>query len=111
MASLSLATRAMWSFKAVKAPMTGVTTFTSQRLIHTTRLALDEAKSEDAAASEAASDEAVPVSQKLPHRRRNFHKWLQSEGTRFETPSFSGPNFVGDVVRAPISDSLDLALP
>ncbi|KAF8932662.1 eukaryotic mitochondrial regulator protein-domain-containing protein [Dissophora ornata] len=99
MASLSLATRALWSLKAVKAPMTGATTLTSQRLIHTTRLAFDEAKSEDTAASDeaAAESEAAPVSQKLPHRRRNFNKWLESEGTRFATPSFSGPNFVGDV--------------
>ncbi|KAG0307233.1 hypothetical protein BGZ98_000740 [Dissophora globulifera] len=109
MASLSLATRALWSLRTARAPITGAAASTSQRLIHATRSALDDKKSEDGATSEvtsaSASDDAgelaeeseVPVSTKLPHRRRNFHKWLQGEGTRWATPSFSGPNFVSDV--------------
>ncbi|KAF9997446.1 hypothetical protein BGZ80_002256 [Entomortierella chlamydospora] len=114
MASLSPATRALWSLKAAKAPMTSVPAFTSHRFIHTSRVTFEETKGNDAttpASTEATGEanEAVAtgeeaevaaeaaVGQKLPYRRKRFHMWLQSEGSRFAKPSFSGPNFVGDV--------------
>ncbi|KAF9110070.1 hypothetical protein BGX27_006822 [Mortierella sp. AM989] len=104
MASLSIATRALWSLKATKVPIASVSTFASHRFIHTSLATFDETKSEDTPATEAASTEeevavetiAAPVDQKLPHRRKRFHLWLQGEGSRFAKPTFSGPNFVGD---------------
>ncbi|KAG0264924.1 hypothetical protein BG011_005846 [Mortierella polycephala] len=104
MASLSLATRALWSIKAVKAPFTGAAAaVSSQRfLIHTSSSAFDETKEpevpEAAAVDGDASEETeMPIGKKLPNRRRNFNLWLQGEGVRFEKPSFSGPNYISDV--------------
>ncbi|KAF9353283.1 hypothetical protein BGX26_008933 [Mortierella sp. AD094] len=110
MASLSLATRALWSLKATKAPITSASAFTSHRFIHTSRATFEETKGDDATTpavaeanetvatgDEAAVTTEAPASQKLPYRRKRFHMWLQSEGSRFAKPTFSGPNFVGDV--------------
>ncbi|KAF8986241.1 hypothetical protein BGZ46_007772 [Entomortierella lignicola] len=109
MASLSLATRALWSLKVTKAPLASVSTFASHRFIHTSRATFNEngeTKNEGVATTEAAAstEEEVaaetteaPVAQKLPYRRKRFHMWLQGEGSRFIKPTFSGPNFVGDV--------------
>ncbi|KAF9185747.1 hypothetical protein BGZ51_002090 [Haplosporangium sp. Z 767] len=104
MASLSLATRALWSIKAVKAPFTGAAAaVSSQRfLIHTSSSAFDETKEPaapeaEAAAGDASEETEAPISKTLPRRRRRFHLWLQGEGRRFEKPSFSGPNFISDV--------------
>ncbi|KAG0204572.1 hypothetical protein BGX28_003543 [Mortierella sp. GBA30] len=101
MASLSVATRALWSIKA-KAPLTGASFVSSQRFIHTSLSAFNENKSEETtttAAEEQQEDTTetdTPVSKKLPYRRRKFHLWLQGEGSRFEKPSFSGPNYISE---------------
>lgn len=113
MTSLSLATRAMWSLKAFKSPLasSAPSFLTSQRLIHTTRSAFSEDKVTEAAAGavegEGAAEGtgeagATTVTTKLPHRRRKFQQWLETEGTRWATPSFSGPNFVTEVVSIPL---------
>ncbi|KAF9291668.1 hypothetical protein BGZ68_002990 [Mortierella alpina] len=99
MASLGLATRALWSLRTVKAPLTGPAFVSSQRLIHTSLSAFEESKSEDTTEAAAAAEDdtaEAPASKKLPYRRRKFHQWLQSEGSRFEKPSFSGPNFISE---------------
>ncbi|KAF9165120.1 hypothetical protein BGX21_002493 [Mortierella sp. AD011] len=115
MASLSPATRALWSLKAAKAPIVPLSALTSRRFIHTSRVTFEEKNGDDAttpASTEATGDEAneaaatgeevevaaeTVIDQKLPYRRKRFHMWLQSEGSRFVNPSFSGPNYVGDV--------------
>ncbi|KAG0364077.1 hypothetical protein BGZ54_007862 [Gamsiella multidivaricata] len=113
MASLRLATRALWSLKTIKAPVTSAPVLTSsQRLLHTSCSVSNEEKTEDnnadtktaaagaegdSAEGDSAEEAGAVASTKLPYRRRNFHQWLQKGGARFATPSFSGPNFVGDV--------------
>ncbi|KAI1310796.1 hypothetical protein EDD11_003673 [Mortierella claussenii] len=105
MASLSLATRALWSLKAFKAPLSGASIVPSQRLFHTTRSAFEEAKTDGTTAANAEgeeveeddSEDAASVNTKLPRRRKRFNMWLQNEGTRFASPSFSGPNYVSEV--------------
>ncbi|KAF9090301.1 hypothetical protein BGX23_006040 [Mortierella sp. AD031] len=102
MASLSV--RALWSINAVRAPLTGASALSSHRLFHSTPSAFTDSKDTTTEAAAAATPEGeveveaeAPVEAKLPYRRRNFHKWLRTEGTRFATPSFSGPNYIGDV--------------
>ncbi|KAF9393844.1 hypothetical protein CPC16_000971 [Podila verticillata] len=98
--SSQLLTRALGSAKAtLRAPLITPTSVTSQRLFHSTRLSLNEDKpttegEEGAVTSEES--EGAPVNKKLPFRRRKFHQWLQGEGSRFATPSFSGPNYIGE---------------
>ncbi|KAG0042577.1 hypothetical protein BGZ83_000297 [Gryganskiella cystojenkinii] len=112
MASLSIATKALWSLKASTRTVV-LTGLSSQRLfIHSTSAAWEdkdattpndtnEAASTEASTTEAAADNEEEDEQqgdtKLPFRRRNFHKWLRSEGARFATPSFHGPNYVDEV--------------
>ncbi|KAF9900676.1 hypothetical protein EC991_007038 [Linnemannia zychae] len=100
MASISV--RALWSVNAIRAPLTGASALSSHRLFHSTRSAFNDAKEPEAAAAATSEAEAeteateAPVETKLPFRRRNFHKWLRGEGSRFATPSFSGPNYIGE---------------
>ncbi|KAG0260680.1 hypothetical protein BGZ95_004385, partial [Linnemannia exigua] len=98
MASISV--RALWSVNAIRAPLTGASALSSHRLIHSTRAAFNDSKDTTEAPAtpegEAEAETAAPVEGKLPFRRRNFHKWLRTEGTRFATPSFSGPNYIGE---------------
>jgi hypothetical protein len=58
-----------------------------------------EASEQDGSESEQVAAEEAP--KKLPYRRRKFHMWLQTEGTRFATPTASGTNYVGAVVCVP----------
>ncbi|KAG0337221.1 hypothetical protein BG004_007728 [Podila humilis] len=97
--SSQLLTRALGSAKSVLRAPLAASTSSSQRLFHSTRLTLEEEKSTDAADAEDSEEaSAAPVNNnnKLPYRRRKFHQWLQSEGSRFATPSFSGPNYIGE---------------
>ncbi|KAF9932533.1 hypothetical protein FBU30_007972 [Linnemannia zychae] len=100
---MAVSIRALWSINAVRAPLTGASALSSHRLFHSTRSALNDSKDTTEAAAAAPEDgaevevEAVaPVDTKLPFRRRNFHKWLRTEGTRFAAPSFSGTNYIGE---------------
>lgn len=96
--SSQLLTRVLGSAKAtLRAPL--ITSIpTSQRLFHSTRFSLNEDKPEGEEGAASEESEETPVNKKLPFRRRNFHKWLQGEGSRFATPSFSGPNYIGESV-------------
>jgi len=112
--SSQLLTRALGSAKAtLRAPLITSTPVTSQRLFHSTHLSLNEDKptteGEEGAVTSEDSAEA-PVSKKLPFRRRKFHQWLQGEGSRFATPSFSGPNYIGESVTAKVFPPIHLIL-
>lgn len=102
----SLSVKALWSASALRAPLTGASALSSHRLFHSSRAAFTDSKESTdattpaaAAESEAEAETAAPVEEKLPFRRRNFNKWLRTEGARFATPSFSGPNYIGETVR------------
>jgi hypothetical protein len=109
MASLSV--KALWSATAIRTPLTASSALSSHRLFHSSRAAFNDSKestdattpaaaatSEGDAEAEAEAEAAAPVEAKLPFRRRNFNKWLRTEGARFATPSFSGPNYIGETV-------------
>ncbi|ORZ26612.1 eukaryotic mitochondrial regulator protein-domain-containing protein [Lobosporangium transversale] len=106
MASLSPVSRALWSLKTSRTPVTGVSSIISQRFFHISHSAFKENDKEhkevmtagdEANEAQAETEAMASTNIKLPHRRKRFHAWLQSEGTRFEKPSFSGPNYVSDV--------------
>ncbi|KAG0293606.1 hypothetical protein BGZ96_002560 [Linnemannia gamsii] len=102
MASLSV--KALWSATAIRAPLTAASALSSHRLFHSSRAAFNDSKESTdattpapaASEAEAEAETAAPVEEKLPFRRRNFNKWLRTEGSRFATPSFSGPNYIGE---------------
>ncbi|KAF9409060.1 hypothetical protein BGZ94_002090, partial [Podila epigama] len=118
--STQLLTRAFGSAKVtLRTPLASartcgaITMAVQHRLFHNTRMTLDGDKTEvgtnaaGAAAAEGSDDvveggdeeqnsEAGVPTGKLPFRRRRFHQWLQTEGARFATPSFSGTNYIGD---------------
>ena len=101
----SLSVKALWSASAIRAPLTGASALSSHRLFHTSRAEFTDSKESTdattvaAAEGEAEAETTAPIEEKLPFRRRNFNKWLRTEGARFATPSFSGPNYIGETVR------------
>lgn len=111
----SLSVKALWSTSALRAPLTGASALSSHRLFHSSRSAFTDSKESTdattpaaAAEGEAEAETAAPVEEKLPFRRRNFNKWLRTEGARFATPSFSGPNYIGETVRFYIQEQYSL---
>ncbi|KAF9983220.1 hypothetical protein BGZ65_002030, partial [Modicella reniformis] len=116
MTSLSPATRALWSLRAAKTSITGASALTSTRLLHLSRSTFNEDNNNNKSESDvvkvetaSASDESAsvsaetaegtqaPIPTKLPHRRKRFHLWLQTEGRRYAIPSSHGPNYVSNV--------------